>query len=175
MPAATPYFEIQHLGDQVELRPSTTLIRIKAASPGCLLLFIALLVGFHWWAGELHFKSLSIWSAVLIPIWLLVVYFNRRFRQQATVPLTIATDSTILHGEKLLSSGNKFNSVQLAVKENFDDPDSYNVLLVPAAGEPVTLPLPYFGDLSFHAAELLANEVAVLLRIPFERTLMPPE
>jgi len=37
------------------------------------------------------------------------------------------------------------------------------------------LPQPYFGDLEFHQAVLLANDVAKLLQIPFERSLMPPD
>ncbi len=65
--------------------------------------------------------------------------------------------------------------MQLAAKENYDNPDTYNVLLVPATGEPVTLPQPYFGDLGFDQAVLLANDVAKVLQIPFKRTLMPPE
>lgn len=175
MPDTNPYFQIQHQGERIELRPSASQIQNKVQPAGCLWLFLIPVLFFNWWNGEETLTSVWIFGACILPIWLIAIYGNRRFRRQATVPLIIAPGPYILHGDKLLSSGIKFNSVQLAVKENYDDPDSYNVQLVPASGEPVTLPLPYFGDLSFYAAELLANEVAVLLRIPFERTLMPPE
>lgn len=177
MPAANPYFEILHLGDRVELRPSASLIGIKTQSAGCLLAFIISLLGFYWWLGDLQLNRLWIWITILLPIWLIMVFVNRRLRRQAMVPLIIAPDSYILYGEKVLSTRVVYDSVQLAINEysNSENSKMYNVLLMPAEGEQVTLPLPYFGDLHFHTAELLANDMAKLLQIPFERTLMPPD
>ncbi len=175
MPEANPYFEILHLGDRVELRPSTSLIGIKTQSAGCIFLILIPPLVLYWCYGERHLTELWIISGSVIPIWLIIVFVNRRLRRQATVPLTITPGPYILHGETLLSARIVYDSVQLAAKENYDNPDTYNVLLVPAEGEPVTLPQPYFGDLDFNPAVLLANDVAKLLQIPFERTLMPKD
>jgi hypothetical protein len=177
MPETNHYFEILHLGERVELRPSASLIGIKNNPPGCFILFLVPALALYWWYGERRLADVWIGIGSVVAIWLIMVSGNRRLRRQATVPLIITPDWYILHGEKLLSAGIVYDSVQLAIHEysNSNNSKMYNVLLVPAEGEPVPLPQPYFGDLQFHTAELLAIDVAKLLQIPFQRTLMPPE
>jgi hypothetical protein len=176
MPEANPYFEIQQLGDRVELRPSPKLISLKAPPAGWLFLCLGPVIFYYLFGGSTITHWLLAIGGVIL-LWLLTVYENRRLRQQATIPLTIAPGPYILHGQTLLSALIEYNSVQLEIYEysNCDYPKMYNVILVPAEGKPVTLPLPYFGDLYFNTAVSLANDVARILQIPYEPTLMPPE
>lgn len=173
MSKANLYFEILHFRDCDELRPSERLIRSKMQPVGCLLLFLLLLIGFYWWLDDRQLRELWLWGVGLIPIWLIVVYVNRRLRHQATMPLIIAPGPYILHGETILSGEIVFAAVKLGVQKNYDNPDTYNVMLIRENGEPLTLPQPYFGDLHFEEAVLLADVVAKLLLIPFERELQP--
>jgi len=175
MPAANPNFEILHLGDRVELHPAERLIRSKTTSAGCFFLLLVPPIFIFYWVGDHPFSGVLIWIGLVTLFCLLIWFVNRRLRRQATVPLVLGPGPRVMHGETILSARIEFSSVQLAAKENYDNPDTFNVLLVPATGEPVTLPQPYFGDLEFHQAVLLANDVAKLLQIPFERTLLPKD
>jgi hypothetical protein len=171
MPEPSPYFQTLQLGDRVELRPSPQLVRSKIPSAGCFFLLGVLPVLIFYWFGDQPFREVLIWIACMTLFCFLLWLANLRRRRKADIPLILGPGPRVMHGETILSARSEFSAVQVEAQRNVDDPDSYYVLLLPVSGEPVSLPPPYFGDLDFDEAVLLANEVAKLLNVSLKREL----
>ena len=178
MPAANPYFEILHLGERVELRPSERLVSSKVGPAGCVLLLPLPMLALSWLLGDnlAQMKTPALVSfGICVPLWLLFLWANRRRRRLADIPLVIGPGPSVRHGAKVLNENAVLQAVQLQEVKPADEADGFDVLLLVSTGEKIVLPDPFFGYLDLDEAISLANELANQLQIPFERQILPAQ
>jgi hypothetical protein len=90
-------------------------------------------------------------------------FVNARLRRQNDIPLVIGNDRSISYGTEKLFAGGEVRGVRIVQQQNYDEADSFGVLVVRRQGAPIAMPYPYFDHLSPTEGAALAVELAKAL------------